>query len=428
MPLDPSFFAVPLPSGRLVRQPLVAPTVPDVAAAVRSQLARPEIRARLGGQGRRIAIGVGSRGLARLPQLVAAIVAEVKALGHHPFIVPAMGSHGGATAAGQREVLASYGVTEASVGAPIEASMDVVELGRLERWNVPVYFDRLALESDGVIVLNRVKPHTLFHGEVESGLTKMLAIGLGKQKGASVLHRLGPWTWPAPLIEATRLIISKAPILFGVATVENAVEDVALVEAVLPEALCERERELLEKARAWMGRLPFDEIDVLVVDQIGKDISGDGMDPNVTGRYLVPWVQGGPKVERIVVLGLTEATHGNASGLGVADVTTRRVVEAVDWDATYTNAITSAVLTGARVPVTVETDRQAVALAIHVCQRPEPERVRLVRIPNTRDVSRLWISSALWRDEAQALGLEALGPEGPLPFDPAGFLPPFPAH
>lgn len=420
--LDPELFDVPLPPGRLIRQRLPDDRVADVTATVRAELARPEVQAAIPTNGR-IGIAVGSRGLAALPELVAAVVASVRAAGGDPVIIPAMGSHGGATSAGQADLLAGYGVTPERVGAPLDPAMEAVEVGRLTG-GTPIYTARSALACAGVIVINRVKPHTLFHGEVESGLIKMLALGLGKQKGAASLHALGFETFPGSLIEGARLVLNRAPIICCLATVENALEQVAHVEAVLPSALLERERALLEMARRLMGRLPFPAFDVLVVDQIGKNISGDGMDPNVTGRYLPPGMLGEPVVQKIAVLDLTPETHGNACGLGVADVTTRRVLEKIDLAATYTNSITSTVLTGSRLPVLVETDEQAVRLAVRTCNRVRPPQVDIVRIQNTLELSRLWVSEPLWQKNAQRPELAPLSEPRPLPFSADGRLVP----
>ncbi|OJF16294.1 MAG: hypothetical protein A6D91_12140, partial [Bacillaceae bacterium G1] len=295
--------------------------VPDVAAAVHETIRQSGVLSRIS-PGDRVAIAVGSRGVADIPILTREVVNAVKSAGGRPFIVPAMGSHGGATAEGQIDVLKQLGVTESSVGAPILSSMDVVEVGRLPN-GLPVYIDKHAYEADKVIVINRIKPHTAFRGPVESGLMKMITIGLGKQKGAEAAHAYG-FQYMAEHVQAmAKIAMSQVPIIFGLATIENAYDRPAKIVAVPAEKIEEVEPQLLLEAKSLMPRILFDPMDVLVVNEIGKDISGDGMDPNITGRYATPYASGGPKVTRIVVLGLTEKTHGNANGIGLADITTR---------------------------------------------------------------------------------------------------------
>ena len=299
--LDP----IPLPRTLRIRQRFDDDYIADVEAETLERLRASGQLARIR-PGQKVAITVGSRGVDRIDQITRATVRAIKEAGGEPFIVPAMGSHGGATAQGQVEVLAHLGVTEASVGAPIRSSMEVVELGRLEN-GLPVYADRIAAqEADAIVVVNRVKPHTAFRGRVESGLLKMLAIGLGKQKGAEATHQLGFGHMAENILKMSRVMIAKLPILFGVATVENAYDRSCLIEVVPAGLMEEREPALLEEAKRRMPRIPFDRFDVLVVDYIGKNISGDGMDPNITGRFPTPFAKGGPEVTKVVVLDLTE--------------------------------------------------------------------------------------------------------------------------
>lgn len=405
---------VPMPRGLWVRQPVDRSKVGDVRATVRRQIVRSGLDARIPAGGR-VAVAVGSRGIAGLPEIVSAVAEIVRERGAVPFVVPAMGSHGGATAEGQRQVLAHYGISERALGIEVRASMDVVELGRLDS-GVPVYFDREAYEADGVIAVNRVKPHTCFRGPIESGLVKILAIGLGKHRGASVLHAAGFSRFPELLPQAARVILAMTRVLFGVATVENATEETALIEAVPSEEILSREPELLRIAREKMGRFLFDSCDVLVVDEIGKDISGDGMDPNVTGRYSEPTMTGedGFRAQRIVVLGLTPEAHGNASGIGVADITTQDVLDGIDFVEMYTNAVTSRVLTSARLPVVMPTARDAVALALLTVTGVSPERARVVRIHNTLQLERIWVSEPMWETLSGRPGFEALTSFAPL--------------
>lgn len=292
--------------------------------------------------GMRIAVGVGSRGIENIARIVKAVVAELKKLGAEPFIIPAMGSHGGATAEGQVRVLAGYGVTEREIGAPIAASMDTVHLGSALD-EVEVHFDRTAYErADGIIAVARIKPHTDFKASIESGIMKMLGIGFGKHKGASYLHRFGMDRFGLLLPEVGKLIMERTPFLFGVAIVEDAYHQTARVEAVPRELLPGREEELLAEAKRLLPRFLLNDIDVLIVDEIGKNISGSGMDPNVIGRSGTDRSFGdGPSINKIVVRGLTPETKGSAVGIGIADFTTRQVVEQIDFAAMYTNVITA---------------------------------------------------------------------------------------
>lgn len=413
--LRPEGLDIPLPLGRLVCQRFDAGRVEDIRQVVQEQFRQHELATRIP-RGGRVAIAVGSRGLARLPEIVSAVAGVVRAHGAEPFVVPAMGSHGGATAEGQRRILADYGVSEASLGIEVRASMDVLELGRLPS-GMPVYFDREAYQADGVIVINRVKPHTCFRGPTESGLIKMLTIGLGKHKGASTLHTAGFPNFPRLLPEAATLVLKKAHILYGVASIENAFEDVASLEVIPAEKILQREPELLRTARQKMGRLLIDSCDVLIVDEIGKNISGDGMDPNVTGRYSEPTMSGagGFETQKVVVLGLTPETHGNASGIGVADIITQKAFEEIDFVQTYTNAVTSTVLTSVRIPVVMPTARQAVALALLTANGTTPGRARVVRIKNTLQLERIWVSESLWQEMSARPEFEALA--NPLPLE-----------
>lgn len=383
----------PFPSGAYVRQKFEGPRIDRVAEVVRRQLSRPELAGRIR-SGMRIAVGVGSRGIKCIYEVTKAAVDFLKERGAEPFIVPTMGSHGGATPEGQLEVLREYGITPESLGVPFEASMEVVLLGETPS-GAPVYFSRPALEADGIIPIGRVKAHTAFRGPVESGIYKMLAIGFGKHKGAATLHSFGFARFAQLIPEVGETILAKAPIICGIAIVENAREEPALIEALAPHEIAHREPQLLELAKKWMSRILFDEFDVLIVDEIGKNISGDGMDPNVTGRFFLPFMSGGPKVQKIAVLDLTEETHGNANGIGAADVTTQDVLDKLDFFQTYTNAITSTVLSVAKLPIVMPTKRSAVALALKTLNGVSPQQARVVRIKNTLELEEIWISDPL---------------------------------
>jgi hypothetical protein len=341
-----------------------------------------------------VAVGVGSRGVAGIGEIVAALVEVLKEAGAEPFVVPAMGSHGASTAEGQADVLRHLGVSEESVGCPMRTTMEAVEIGETPD-GVAVFMDRNAYEADSVVVVNRVKPHTAFRGTVESGPTKMLAIGLGKQRGAHSIHSAGWERIHETIPEAARVATGSGKVAFGLATVENADEEPCKVVAIPARELEEAEASLLEVAKKNLARLPFDEIDVLVVDEIGKNISGDGADPNVTGRYPTSAASGGPSVERMVYLGLTEETGGNANGLGMADVVTERLAAAMDRPSTYMNALTSTTPAPVKTPMVMPTDEMAIAAALTMCAGVEPGNSRLVRIENTLKLRRMWVSEAL---------------------------------
>ncbi len=365
----------------------------------------------------RVAITAGSRGINNLVAMTRAAADAVKSMGGQPFIVPSMGSHGGATDDGQKNLLADLGISESSMGCPVVSSVAVEEIGRTGN-GTPVYLDRNALHADGIIVINRVKPHTAFRGEIESGLCKMLAVGLGKHKGAQQMHRagLGP-----TLVEAARLILARAPVLAGIAVLENSLDKTAEIHVVPPERFEETDRTLLKRAWQVLPRIPFDPLDVLVVDEMGKNISGTGMDNNVIGvgpRVGGKMEMGHPAVSAIVVLGLTPETHGNANGVGLADITTRQLVDSIDYKATYTNVLTTRLWSAGRLPVIMETDREAIQAAMG---ETPPDQVRLVRIKNTLHLEELDISEALVPEAKQA-GLTVVRGPQPLAFDEAGRL------
>ncbi len=410
----------PLPSWQRVGQRLMSAEVGDVAAAVAAALDRPGTGDRIR-PGMRVAIGAGSRGIDRLAEVIAALVSELRRRGAEPFIFPAMGSHGGATAAGQVEVLAHLGVTEEAVGAPVRATMDTVLVGETAA-GVPVYVDTLASAADAIIPVNRVKPHTDFRAPVESGLVKMIAIGMGKQRGADTFHTRGFDHFADLLPEAAALTLSRLPLPFGLALVENGLARLALVEAVPQAAMAARERELLVLARQWLPRLPADRIDVLVIDQLGKDISGIGADTNVVNRYYTGQLPGAPRVGRIVVRGLTPTTEGNASGIGLADVVLRRAAAQVDPLATYMNCITAKTPEGARMPMTVDNDRQAIHVALACCLRVEPGHEAIARIQDTKHLAAFDASLPLARDLIAAGCVEPLAPPRPMAFDRDGML------
>jgi hypothetical protein len=427
--LDTMAFAfpqTPLPQVWRVAQRWPAPELADVARAAGEATATLCRDTRIA-PGASVAVGVGSRGIWRLPEIVAAVISELRARGANPFIVPAMGSHGGATAEGQMAVLASYGITPEAVGAEIRATMEVVQVGTLED-GYPVYFDRHAFTADAVLVINRVKPHTDFHGPVESGPSKMCAIGLGKQQGALTIHRFGATGLKEIIPRVARKLVETCPIVGGIAILENQYGRTAEIHALPAQDMArDPETRLLERARQLMPSLPFSQIDVLVVDEMGKDISGAGMDTNVIGRVEMPSIPehewNGPCVRCICVLELTDASHGNAAGLGLADFTTRSLIEKCDFGATFTNSRTSheGGVRRLKLPIILEDAPQCVRAAIATCGRGRPEEVRLVRIRNTERLGLIEVSEALLPEVPMQTHLEVL--EGPMAMNLGQALP-----
>jgi hypothetical protein len=337
-----------------------------------------------------------------------------------------MGSHGGATADGQRGLIAHYGITEATMGCPILSSMDTVHLGEVED-GVPVWIDRNAFEADAVVPVVRVKPHTDFRGPVESGLMKMIAIGLGKQKGADFFHSQGMNEFHHLIPAVAKFTLAQVNIPFGVAVIENGYGKLAQAEAVPAARIWEREQELLKIARERMGRLPGERIDVLIVDRIGKDISGDGADPNVINRDVAGVLPPSeepvtPRVQRLIFRDLTDDTEGNASGIGMADVVLRRAVQRMDPVATYMNMITSKAPQGARIPMTVDTDRQALHIALASCVKTDQATAHIARIQDTKHVETFWASEGLLPELLASGRVEVTGDLRPIAFDDGGML------
>jgi hypothetical protein len=377
----------------------------------------------------RVAVTAGSRGIHDIATVVTAAVAWLREAGAEPFVVPAMGSHGGATAQGQREVLADLGIEEARVGAPVVAGMETVEIGRLPDGS-PVHHDAVVARADGVLLVNRVKPHTDFRGRAESGLAKVAAVGLGNHRGATTLHAGGVAHLGQAILDAFDVIRGHGHLLGGLGIVENSAERTAEVALVPPQEIGgEGEQRLLERAAALLGRLPFTELDVLVVDETGKDKSGTGMDTNVIGRNWVPGVPefDSPRITAVTVHSLTPASHGNAAGLGMADLVPLRLLEQVDVRASYVNAITSGTggLRRSRFPMTLADDDAVLRAAVAMCGRRDPAAVRLARIHDTLTPGRLLVSPALLDEVTAVDDLEVVGPGRPLTDDTLR-LTPFP--
>ncbi len=391
------------------------PGIEDIEAAVAAEFSRREDAFRFPRPGARIAVAVGSRGIANLVRIVGAAVRELSARGARPFILPAMGSHGGATAEGQREVLAGYGITEAAVGAPVVSSMDVVELPSGAD-GPRLFMARDAWESDGVLLVNRVKPHTDFHGSHESGLVKMAVIGLGKQTQALEIHSYGVSGLRERLLPAARAVLETGKILGGLGIVENPREETAVLRLASAAGLVETDRELLARARGLQPRLPIDDLDVLLVDEMGKDISGVGMDSNIIGRIRVRGQEepDRPRIASIAVFDLTEASHGNALGVGLADVITRRLRDKIDFRATAENVVTSGFLERGKIPLTAETGRRAVEIALRGASVRDAAAARILRIRNTLALEEMWASDALVGELAGREVVEVTGERAPL--------------
>ena len=411
-------------SGRRVYSSEEAPelAVDSIAARVRTELQPILDRVALD---ERVAITAGSRGIANMPVILRACGEAVREVGGDPFVMPAMGSHAGASAEGQRDLLAGYGITRESIGMPIVSSMDVQQIGCVDE--MPVFWSVTALEADHVLLVNRVKPHTDFRGPIESGLAKICAIGLGKQRGAQTVHSYGTHGLVELMPRAARCIIEKTgKVLGGLAILENPLDRTADIQFVAPEGIGTSAEEKLQlRAKELLGVLPFDELDVLLIDEMGKNISGTGIDSNVIGRMFVPGVPEyeRPRIMAVVVLDLTDETHGNAVGIGLADFTTERVVSKIDWQATGLNGYTSGTggLLRGRLPNVLPNDRAAIATAMRMVGQPDSSRLRLARIKNTLHPSEVQFSTNLL-DAAAAAGIEVTGSAQPMRFDPMGRL------
>jgi hypothetical protein len=407
-----------------IRQHFDRPRVEDIPAAVAATLERLSLGQRIR-PGHTVALTAGSRGIANIPLILRATADYLKKLGARPFLVPAMGSHGGGTAEGQRQILESYGVTEEFVGVPLRASMEVVEVGTTPE-GYPVVLDRHASQADHIGVVARVKPHTGYHGPIESGLLKMMMIGLGKHAGALAYHRiLLEQPYDQVVRSVGRTMLAKAPIAFGLAIVENGYDETAALEGVAPEAFEQREEQLLARARRLLARLPLQEADLLIIDEIGKDISGSGMDTNVVGRKrafrMQPPPEGQPTMRLIFVRGLSAHTHGNAAGIGLADFTTTRLVQSMNYQATVINCLTAGYPEGAFLPVHFGSDRDVIDAALKIIGTRRPEQARILHIRNTLALDELAVSDACLT-EPRRTEFTPQGSPRPLSFDANGNL------
>jgi hypothetical protein len=411
-----------LPLLARVRQSIPQPRVEDVGGTVRRLIRASRLRERVR-PGGTIAVGIGSRGINGIDVVARAIVAALEEMDYKPFIVAAMGSHGGATAEGQRQLLAGYGVTAEAMGVPVKTDMDAVVLGT-NPVGLPIYFDRNAYQADGIVLANRVKPHTDFRGVHESGVLKMLVIGLGKRDGASQVHKLGIRGLCEVLPAVGRFLVANTRFALGLALLENAEDETAEIVALEPETIFDIEPKLLERARGLMGRLPFDQIDVLIVGELGKNYSGAGMDPNVIGRLYVETQPDfdKPKVTRLAVLDVSDDSHGNIVGVGFADLTTERLVSRMDPLPFRINTLTSCCLERSRIPITLPTDRDVIESALETCWRIDPAEARIVVIPNTLEVKTLWVSAPLAEEVSAHPHLARETDYLPMPIDTDGSL------
>jgi hypothetical protein len=406
----------------LLRQTAPGPVVEDVAAEVR----RGWLGSRFSTQvrrGDRVAVGVGSRGIANLAVMVRATLDAVRDLGGKPFIVAAMGSHGGATPEGQRTLLAEYGVSEQALGVQVKTDMDAERIGT-NSWGEPVYWDRNALAADHVVTLSRVKPHTDFRGKLESGIGKMLVIGLGKRDGAAQHHRWGVRGLRDMLPETLKVILEKTPFRAGLAILENAAEQTARVQVVDRDDLLAVEPGLLEEGRRLMARLPFEQLDLLVIGEIGKNYSGAGIDPNVVGRLLLETQveTPSPAITRICCLDLSPESHGNGTGVGIADLTTERLLAAIDPVPFRMNNLTACFLWRSKLPFAFPSDRECIEVGVQTCWQPSVKDLRMAVIANTLELTDLWVSPALVEEARGGSHLELVGEARPLPFDEQGNL------
>jgi hypothetical protein len=414
-----------------IRQQFERPKVADIPAAVSAAL-EPLYLPRCIKPGQTVALTAGSRGIANIPLVLRSTAAFLKKLGAKPFLIPTMGSHGGGTAEGQRHILESYGITEEFVGAPIRASMDTVQVGATAE-GFPVLLDRIASEADHIGVVARVKPHTGYHGPIESGLMKMMMIGLGKHAGALAYHRiLLDHPFDGVVRSVGRTLMKSAPIAFGLALVENAYDETAIVEGVAPESFEANEERLLREARRLLMRLPLHQADFLIVDEIGKNISGSGMDTNVVGRKRAfrtqPTPEGIPSMRLIYVRGLSDKTHGNASGIGLADFASTRLVRQMDYRTTVINCLTAGYPEGAFMPVHFDTDREVIDAALAIIGTRAAEQARILHIRNTMQLEELDVSEPCLEEKERQTEFAVSGRPRPLEFDAAGNLPTLFSH
>jgi len=414
--LDP----ITIPRMIRVRQTFERPVIDDVVGEFKTRLAAKNVLGAIR-PGQTVAIAVGSRGISNLPLMVKTLVEEIKKAGAEPFLVPAMGSHGSATAAGQRSMLIGMGYTEEYIGAPIRATMETVQTGISEN-GFPVFFDKHAYEANWTVFINRIKPHVAFRGPYESGLMKFITIGLGKQKGADICHELGFGQMAENIPAMAKVSLAKANILFAVGLLENAYHETCHMEVLLNHEIAEAEPALQVESKRLCPRIYFDKLDALIIDEIGKDISGTGFDTNIVGRYHTSFCTGGPDIARVAVLDITNVSHGNANGLGIVDFTTKRAFEKISFEDTYPNSLTSTVPGSVKIPMVLKNDKQALQACIKTCNRLDKKQATVVRIKNTIRLDEIEISENLIPLARDNKFLEVVGEAFTLPFNAQGNL------
>lgn len=418
--IDKLLEGIKIPRVVRVGQYFDRPVVEDVEAELIDKLYKNDVLSRIK-PGQSVAITAGSRGIVNQPLMIKTLVREIKKVDGVPFIFPAMGSHGGATAEGQKNLLISMGITEEYVDAPIKSTMEVVQVGTTDK-GFPVYVDKFAYEADAIVVINRIKPHVAFRGKYESGLMKMITIGIGKQKGADKCHELGFGLMAENIPAMAKVTLEKTNIVFGVAILENAYHETCRIEVLKSEDIEAAEPELQEESKRLAPKIHFDSLDVLVIDEIGKDISGTGFDTNIVGRYHTPYASGGPKITRVSCLDITDKSDGNGNGLGLLDFTTKRVFDKFSFEHTYPNCLTATVPTTIKIPMVLKNDKQSIQAAIKTCNIPNKENVRLVRIKNTVHLNELEASENLLDEIKANKYLKILSEPYELPFDDSGNL------
>ena len=416
-----------LPRMIRIRQNIAAPVLQNIPQHIASQIDQLALEKRTR-TGQTVAVACSSRGIANYDTIVKATVRSLQRVGLEPFIVPAMGSHGAATAEGQKRVLQNYGISDQEIGVPVRSSLEVVQIGETAD-HIPVFLDKVASEADHIVLINRIKTHTDFEYEIESGLMKLMVIGLGKQQGASVYHQgFLTYGYPHVIESVARTVLQTGRILFGVGVVENGCFQTAEIGVIAPEDLEEKEKNLLRESKKLAAHLPFDDVDVLIIDEMGKDISGSGFDTKVVGRINQPLLTKDlerPRVKRIVVCDLTKDTEGNADGVGSADFVTQRLVDKINIDALYMNAITGLEPERGRIPVALKNDREAIEIAIRSVGLVSPEELKVIRIKNTLCLAEVETSEAYGKELSQRSDLHVMSQAKPLGFDQQGNLLPF---
>ena len=403
-----------------IRQIYDSKIVEDLVARTKSEMQK-NIKDKDQYKDKRICITSGSRGIPNLDVITKAIVEQLQEWGAKPFIIPAMGSHGGGTAEGQKELIAGYNITEQSMGVPILSSMEVVQIGKLDD-DTPVYCDKYAFESDGIVVLNKVKPHTDFRGKHESGMAKMMAIGLAKHKGASMFHMKGFSSFADRIPKVCDVFLKNAPVAFGVGIVQNAYDAISELEVMEKEAILIRDTALLEIAKDKIAKFKFPQIDVLIIDEIGKNISGNGHDPNITGRSNSPGFEDVIDLKKMFIRSVSEESHQNGCGLAMADITTRRCLQNVDFDSTWTNVITATMLNGGRIPIYMNNDKDALMVAIRTCTGIDFDKAKVVRIKNTLCMEEIEVSESYYDELKGRKDVEFISKPYPIEFDKGGFM------